>query len=531
MTAPRILLLDEACARAAPMPRCKPRLDSVGLLVFGSPKTSFKTMNRLTAQRACIAAIAASSTFGAHAEDYIYAGFDLDTEGWTRGWGVGDFTLDWDGSTDAKGDPNSGSLKVTVNYPASASWQEFNLQRALGFDFATYSKIAYDVKVDAATSTATSNGDFNITQIAMRGPGWSWNGWHTTKPVVAGEWTKVEELLPSGFSSVVALNIGFAGNDFVGPITYWLDNVRFVSDTVAPPPAIAVEPAVAGLEVVATGSQYQRQSLRSAEPKYSWAASSGAVRYAFDVVKGPGAGATDHFIYLWLIGTDAADPGGSPDWNEPNAVFLELRQAANGTYTALLSHKTEAPGAHGTRFDPAGVLARMQGLPSVVGRWTVVMKGTLATLVAPDGAEASGELPADSLGGFANVFPHLGAQMDNAIAKNRSVTFGRLRIQGDAADFQGNADVNFADLASLDPAIWRNVAQDTSGIQLVPGGTAYKFSWDAPATGYSLRSKASLAGAWTDPGLPVVGVGGRKVTYLPASKLPSSEAGFFAVQK
>ncbi len=515
----------------ASRPAGNPGLDERVLVVFGSSNREFKTMKKLIVGRACLAALALSTTSGIRAEDYIYSGFDLDTEGWARGWGVGDFTLDWDASTDAKGDPASGSLKITVNYPSSTSWQEFNLQKALGFDFTTYSKIAYDVKVDAATSTATANGDFNITQIAMRGPGWSWNGWHTTKPVVAGQWTQVEELLPSGFSSVVALNIGFAGNDFVGPITYWLDNVRFVSDTVAPPPQVAVEAAVPGLEVVATGSQYQRQSLRTVEPRHSWTASSGAVRYSFDVAKGPGAGATDHFIYLWLIGTESGDPGGSPDWNEPNAVFLELRQAANGSYSALLSHKTDAPNAHGTRFDPAGVLARLQDIPSVLGRWTVVMKGTTATLVAPDGTEASGELPADSLGGFANVFPHLGAQMDNTVAKNRSVTFGRFRIQGDAADFQGNLDVNFAGLASIDAATWKNVAQDTSGIQLVPGGTVYKFSWDAPATGYSLRSKASLGGAWTDPGLPVVGVGGRKATYLPASQLPSADAGFFAVKK
>lgn len=486
----------------------------------------------MNVRRACIAALAlAASTGLVRSEDDIYSGFDLDTEGWGRGWGVGDFTLDWDATVDSKGDPNSGSLKITVNYPTSTSWQEFNLQKALGFDFGTYSKIAYDVKVDAATSTATANGDFNITQIALRGPGWSWNGWHTTRPLVAGEWVKVEELLPSGFSSIVALNLGFAGGDFVGPITYWLDNVRFVSDTVAPPPIVAVEPSAPGLEVAATGSQYQRQSIRSAEPKYSWTASAGPVRYSFDVVRGPGPGSPDHFVYLWLIGTESADPGGSPDWNEPNGIFLELRQAASGTYTALLSHKTDAPNAHGTRFDAAGLLGRIENIPSIVGRWTVVMQGANATLVAPDGREAAGQLPAEGLGGFANVFPHLGAQMDNTTAKNKSVTFGRLRIQGDNADFASNVDVAFDQWTSFDEAQWKNVAQDSSGIQVVPAGTVYKFSWDAPATGYSLRTKATLTAPWADPALPVVNVGGRKVTYLPASKRPSADAGFFAVQK
>ena len=65
----------------------------------------------------------------------------------------------------------------------------------------------------------------------------------------------------------------------------------------------------------------------------------------------------------------------------------------------------------------------------------------------------------------------------------------------------------------------------------MPTGTVYKISWDAPATGYSLRSKSSLTGAWVDPALPVLNVGGRKVTHVRTANLPSAGAGFFAVQK
>ena len=86
-------------------------------------------------------------------------------------------------------------------------------------------------------------------------------------------------------------------------------------------------------------------------------------------------------------------------------------------------------------------------------------------------------------------------------------------------------------IEALDTEVWRNVAQDTSGVQLVPTGTVYKISWDAPATGYSLRSKASLTGAWVDPSLPVLSIGGRKVTHVLTADLPSAGAGFFAVQK
>ncbi len=99
----------------ASRPAGNPGLDERVLVVFGSSNREFKTMKKLIVGRACLAALALSTTSGIRAEDYIYSGFDLDTEGWARGWGVGDFTLDWDASTDAKGDPASGSLKITVN--------------------------------------------------------------------------------------------------------------------------------------------------------------------------------------------------------------------------------------------------------------------------------------------------------------------------------------------------------------------------------------------------------------------------------
>jgi hypothetical protein len=250
-----------------------------------------------------------------------------------------------------------------------------------------------------------------------------------------------------------------------------------------------------------------------------------------DIVQAPPAGSPDLFAYLWLIGTETTDPGTSPDWNEPNGIFLEIRQAANGSYSVLLSHKTEAAGAHGTRFEAAGVLARMENVPSVTGRWTVSMKGAEATLIAPDGSRITGLLPADKLAGFANVFPHFGVQMDNTMARNQAFTFGRFAIQGTNPDFNSNLAQDLTAIESLNTEVWRNVAQDTSGVQPVPTGTLYKISWDAPATGYSLRSKSSLTGAWVDPALPVLSVGGRKVTHVRTSNLPSADAGFFAVQK
>ena len=487
-----------------------------------------KTMNRSVARAITLALLGSAPL--AHAEDYIYSGFDADTEGWGRGWGIENYVLEWDGAVDSKNNASSGSLKITANFAASNNWQELVLQRIADFDFSNYVKVAYDVKVDAA-STPSANGDFNSTLLSLRVPGWAWGGWHTSKTITPDGWVHVEELVPSAYNAIIAMNISFAGGDFAGPVTYWLDNVRFVSDTVAPPPTVALGSATAGLEIFATGSQYQRQSVRTLEPKYSWVNSAGAVDYSLEIVQAPPAGSTDLFAYLWLIGTETADPGTSPDWNEPNGIFLEIRQVANGTYSVRLSQKTEAGGAHGTRFEAAGLLAQLDGVSSAVGRWTVSMKGAEATLIAPDGSRTTGQLPADKLAGFANVFPHFGVQMDNTVAKGQSFTFGRFQIQGANADFTENLNANLRTATELNTEVWKNVAQDTSGVVFAPANVAYKVSWEAPATGYSLRTKATLNGPWTDPALPVLSIGGRKLTYVPASALPSANAGFFAVQK
>lgn len=492
-------------------------------------QTLTQTMKAMMQKYATALLLALATTGSSLAEEAIYSGFDADTEGWGRGWGIEDYTLEWDGAVDSRNSATSGALKITANFTSAASWQELVLQRIADFDFSTYSRIAYDVKADTSLP-ASADGDYNTTQISLRMPGWSWTGWHTSKQITADGWVHVEELVPSAFSSIIALNIAFGGSDFAGPTTYWLDNVRFISDAVAPAPTVHMAPARPGLEIVATGGQYQRQSLRTVEPKYSWVNSAGAVDYSIDITQAPSKGSPDLFAYLWLIGTETLDPGTSPDWNEPNGIFLEIRQSATGTYNVRLSHKTEAAGAHGTRFEAAGLIAQLNDLGSVTGRWTISMKGAEATLVAPDGTRLSGLLPEDKLTGFANVFPHVGVQLDNTVAKNQSFTFGRLRVQGSNADFTANLDADFSTMTSLDTEVWRNVAMDGSGIQLVPASTVYKISWDAPATGYSLRTKSTLTGAWTNPGLPVVSVGPRKVTYVPTSALPSADAGFFGAQ-
>ncbi len=464
------------------------------------------------------------------AQDALYNGFDFDTEGWGRGWGLEGPVIDWDPTIDAKNDPASGSLRVTVEWASSTAWQEYVLQRAAGFDFTGYAKVAYDVKVDSASIPSTS-GDYNLTQLALRSEGWGWNGWLTSQTIPGTDWVHVEELLPAGFSSIVAMNIGFGGSDFAGPITYWLDNVVFMGAENEPPPAMGIDRATPGLEVIATGAQYQRQSIRTTEPTFSWVNAGGPVEYALTIAKPPPAGSANFFAYAWLIGTDKIDPGTSPDWDEPHGVFLEIRPTAANTYDALLSFKLNAPGAHGTRFEPAGLLAQITNLTSVAGTWTIVMNGLNARLQTPDGQTGEGTLPAEAPEAFGNAFFAIGAQMDDTASRNRAYVFERIHITG-PGDRMPMLDQDFTALEALDPTVWVNRAQDVSGIQLVPANTAYRLNWTAPAAGYELRASSVVTGgSWTDSALPVVIAGPRKVVYVPASALPSANAGFFELRK
>src|SRR5262245_46354640 len=59
---------------------------------------------------------------GRAADDIILNTFDLDSEvaQWARWWGAAGQTYEFDGTVDADGNPNSGSLKATIRFDLAA---------------------------------------------------------------------------------------------------------------------------------------------------------------------------------------------------------------------------------------------------------------------------------------------------------------------------------------------------------------------------------------------------------------------------
>lgn len=480
-----------------------------------------------------------SSTRLSLAQDFIVSAFDFDTEGWSFAFGVSG-TATWDPMVDADGNPASGSLYYTASYANSPNgWQDSNLQRLVSVVTGDYETIAYDVKVDVANSSLSAGGNYEGCTLVLRGNDVNWTEVGHTQ-LNNGDWNHVEAAIPVAATMLTwGMNLRFFPNpnesptnyNFIGPISYWIDNIKFIAPTAPPPPpTMKIEPAGPGLELIASASgQYQRQAIRTLDPFYTWVNSTGAVSYALTILKPPPPGSEGFGTHMFLVGTDNLDPGSDADYNEPNAIFLEIQQQADGAYQASLRYKTNAPGSHGIRYTPEGLLAILNNLPGT-GTWTVTLNQTAVTLTAPDNTSTNGMLPADALPLFANLFVHLGVQPNDFGHINKSATLSRFQITG-APDFVYPLDQMFTAQDVLDTAVWTIRAEDAGGIQPHPTTTAYRLSWNLPASGFELRSAPSLPPSWTDPGLPAVNAGARRLTFVTAAALPSPNGGFFVLYK
>src|SRR5881628_2200802 len=87
------------------------------------------------------------------ADDFVINTFDTAVEAsqWSRWWGSAMQTYEWDGAVDADSNPNSGSLKVTVQFNVAAYGgdNQFAALRSFGsLDGSQYTNLVMDLLWD-----------------------------------------------------------------------------------------------------------------------------------------------------------------------------------------------------------------------------------------------------------------------------------------------------------------------------------------------------------------------------------------------
>jgi len=358
---------------------------------------------------------------------------DHNVDGWTATWGT---TPLISVGPDRSGRQTSSSEKVEGNsFTPSTSWQQVVTTFPLGNTVdaaALYTAINVDVKVDPASIPGTL-GHYGLFEI-KRPDGTAIGGSLLTNT----DWVHLSWTIPSGMPSLNALLFQLGGDTLVGPITYYLDNLTWTKRTAPPPPpSLSLQQGVGGLNLVHTATdQYGRHNIYTLDSSgLGFVNELDPVTYSFDVASFPSAPGFQ--IHMFLV---PGNPGSesSPDWNEPNTIYMDLKANEAGAANWVFRWKTNQANGN-TQLYAAG-LPSVNGA-SVLGHWSLTANGNgHFTMTAPDSTTASYDLPADALSLFTGpIRVYIGVQGNSTANVGQRAQLGGVKItKGDTVVLEDN---------------------------------------------------------------------------------------------
>ena len=284
---------------------------------------------------------------------------------WTRWWGGAEQTYEFDATVDADKKTGSGSLKATIGFDIAAHGgdNQFSLQHYLdtAVDGTKFTQLAFDIRFDPTSPTRPRSGDFGYLEFGLIPGDYSQlylgnvtvsataAGWiHVTAPIDRAA-PKLDKVIGITFKLWAGDGNPAGDNRLTGNTVFWVDNIRLVADTSTqplPPPTLSVRKPVPGLQIFASkpGSQYQRQNIRTTDPSYSWVGSPAPVTYSFTIADYPDGSGKGFQTQLFLVpGTGIPAFETSPDYNEPDVIFVDLQNNADGSAYASFRHKIDQP--------------------------------------------------------------------------------------------------------------------------------------------------------------------------------------------
>ena len=158
------------------------------------------------------------------------------TTKWSNWFGGAFQSLSLDATSDANGNPNSGSLKIVANFPTNTDqyevWNGVNGFKPTinGFQFTNFQ---CDVRF-AAGSATNSSGNFSSLQFGVPTPTYGQDYFSTSVNIPASNtnWVHVSiNLNPNtdtNLQNMIGLLIHIWGAGIKGPSTLWVDNIAFI---------------------------------------------------------------------------------------------------------------------------------------------------------------------------------------------------------------------------------------------------------------------------------------------------------------
>jgi len=505
------------------------------LLASGEqPINDIRAITVRIAQNGMAGTVTANIDNIAFTEEITFDNFDDgNIDGWTATWGTTpEVTYS---PLDRYGRETSGSLRVAGTFTPSTSWQ----QAVVTVPFpapvdaaALYTHINVDVKVDPG-STLSSGNNYGLFEIKTPSGSPTLGGAQLTST----EWTHFSFELAPGIGSLNGLIIQLGGGDFLGPITYNLDNLSWTKRLAPPPPpTLSIQKAAGGLNLVHTSTdQYGRHNIYSADSSaLGFYDQFDPVSYSFTIQSFPDAAAFPGFqTHMFLV------PGGggsetSPDWNQPNIIFLDVRAGANGSGSCTFRWKTNQ--ANGNSQLYAGGLPVVNST-TVRGTWTLRASGnTHFVMTAPDGTSTSLDLSPEAAAAFSGALRfYVGVQGNSPNNIGQRMRLGGIRItKGETDDTVLLEDTFSGD--ALDTTKW--VANATAGgVQFLRAADAgFLLTWGLPDDGFSLQWRDSLGDDafvnWTPVSAAPYALGPlRRQVQVPPSELLDFNQAFFRLIK
>ena len=486
---------------------------------------------------ACSLALSAITSTQAQTPDLIVNNFDSTDErsSWGRWWGIpaaeeetdtGQYYV-VDLAADANNSASSGSLKARIDFNV-ASYAGDNQFALVGsfpdnavVDGSQYENLVFDLRWDP-NSPKRSGGDFGFLEIGFRKSdfGQLWLD-PLVVPATAGDgWMRVTlpiSAAAAGIDQITGIVFKLWSGDpitgFTGTTTFWIDNVHLDGrdDTTIPQPTMFISAAEPGLSIVASSSgQYDRQNIQTVEPMQSFVGASSPVSYSFTIAEYPGAENPGFQTHLFLVPGEGLTDN-TPDWNQPNVIFLDLQNNASGGGSVTFRYKTNAAASNSMIYNsnpdngPVGTLASI-GSDTMIGTWTLTFTNdTSVTITTPSGVSTNFAFPVESAALFADpMYVYLGVQPNQLVNRGQGVRFTSFNTVGTvnpiSETFAGVVpDTDPEGAPDLDTTVWRRAAVDAAGIVLTPANATYIVEWTVPAIGFKLQRAETLTNPeWVD---------------------------------
>ena len=433
------------------------------------------------------------------------------------GNGSNNNAMTWDSTVDANSNVNSGALLFDTVFPSGnqLAWfgtfgNRWAYDTAFKHNATKYTNIVFDIHVDRS-STLSQAGTFGNLQIGFYDgpnvlasqpiPASATNGWDRIVQPINPSTPNLSSV--SGIAFRIQTYDNF--NNPVGPLRFWIDNLRvIVSPVKLPPPTmspIITEP-VSGLNLFsrASADQYQRTNIKLISTVGTGWLGHSNVTYSFTIKNFPSAVPyTNYQAHIFL--TTGAGNNSGLDYADTNVIFLDIKANANGTANGVFRYKTNQPQGNAMIYG-AGTLGSV-GSSNILGTWSLTFnQDTNITVTAPDGNTFVTNITADAAALFAEPLNVVfGAQPNPPSTNNITGNIGQAVVLANASitnagDGTSIVNDNFLADNTLDTGTWMPLAAAANTVLLFPADPGQKLvKWTLPDTGFGLQTTSNLSDA------------------------------------